>query len=122
LRGKPAQTGEQIMALADPDDSEMLIRIPVDGMITLDQDTPVRFFLNVSPLNSRKAKIETISYQATADHDGLLTYKVRARFDEGGKHPRVGWTGSAKAYGDRTLFAFNILRRPIVTIRRKLGI
>ena len=122
LRGKPVLIGEQIMQLADPDDSELLIRIPVDGMIVLDQAAPVSFFLNVSPLGSQEAKIESIGYQATADHDGLLTYKVRAGFDGSKQHPRVGWTGSAKAYGDETYFIFNILRRPVVTLRRKLGI
>lgn len=122
LRGRPVQAGEQIMLMSDPADSELLIRIPVDGMIVLDTSQPVNYFLNVAPLGSQAAEIDSIGYQATPDHDGLLTYKVRARFQEGVQHPRLGSTGSAKAYGDKTLLVFNIFRRPIVTIRRKLGI
>lgn len=122
LRGKPVQAGEQIMLMSDPADSELLIRIPVDGMIALDQKMPVNYFLNVSPLGSQTAEIESIGYQASPDHDGLLTYKVRARFQQTEQHPRLGSTGAAKAYGDETILLFNIFRRPIVTIRRKLGI
>jgi biotin carboxyl carrier protein len=122
LRGKPVQAGEQIMLMSDPSDSELLVRIPVDGMITLDPAASVDYFLNISPLASQHAKIESVSYQATPDHDGLLTYKVRAKFEAGETPPRLGSSGSAKAYGDKTMLIFNVIRRPLVTVRRKLGI
>jgi hypothetical protein len=122
LRGKPAQTGQQIMLLADPDDSELLIRIPVESMIRIDETVPASFFLNVSPLGFNDAHYESIGYQATPDPDGLLTYKVRARFDGEGHKPRIGWTGTGKVYGKRTILLFNILRRPLVTLRHKIGI
>ena len=122
LRGKPARTGEQIMLLADPQDSELLIRIPVESMIEIDQSVPATFFLNVMPLGFRDASYDSIGYQATPDPDGLLTYKVRARFDKDGPIPRVGWTGTGKVYGHRAIMAYNIFRRPLVTLRRKLGV
>ena len=122
LRGKPVRTGEQIMLLADPQDSELLIRIPVEAMIQINEDVPATFFLNVSPLGFRDAKYDSISYQASLDPDGLLTYKVRARFDKDGTVPRVGWTGTGKVYGHRTIMAYNVFRRPLVTLRRKLGV
>lgn len=121
LRGKPVQTGEQIMLLADPADSQLLIRVPVDSMIEIDESVPARFFLNVMPLGFREAIYESIGYQASPDPDGLLTYKVRAGFEAGAAPPRIGWTGSGKIYGQRTIMAFNILRRPLVTLRRKIG-
>ena len=122
LRGRPAHTGEQIMLLADPQDSELLIRIPVEAMIKINEKVPATFFLNVMPLGFRDAEYESIGYQATLDPDGLLTYKIRARFDKEGPMPRVGWTGTGKVYGHRTIMAYNIFRRPLVTLRRKLGV
>lgn len=122
LRGKPVQTGEQIMLLADPAAAELMVRIPIDGMIELDSEVPVSFYLNVTPLVSQQAQVETVSYQASMDHDGLMTYKMRARFEEGESVPRIGSTGTAKAYGEKTLFGINVLRRPLVTLRRHLGI
>lgn len=122
LRGKPVQTGEQIMFLADPEDSELLIRVPVKSMIKVNSDIPAKFFLNVSPLEASYVSYETIGYQATMDPDGLMTYKIRAKFDDMDKTPRIGWTGTARVYGGHTILGFNILRRPLVTLRRKLGI
>jgi hypothetical protein len=122
LRGKPVQTGEQIMLLADPGDTELLVRIPVDSMIELDTEVPVSFYLNVTPLVSQQATVETVSYQASMDHDGLMTYKMRAHFSENETAPRIGSTGTAKAYGEKTLFGINVLRRPLVTLRRHLGV
>jgi len=122
LRGKPARTGEQIMLLADPQDSELLIRLPVEAMIEINQDVPATFFLNAQPLGFRDATYEDIGYQATQDPDGLMTYKIRAAFDKEGPMPRVGWTGTGKVYGNWTIMAYNIFRRPLVTLRRKLGV
>lgn len=122
LRGRPVQTGEQIMMLADPRESELLIRIPVSSIIEINKDVPAKFYLNVTPLGSREATYTSIGYQATPDPDGLMTYKLRATFKDGEELPRIGWTGTAKVYGDHTILAFNILRRPIVTLRRKLGL
>ncbi len=122
LRGKPVQTGEQVMQLANPDDSELLIRLPVSSIIKINKDVPARFFLNVTPFNSRKVNYDSIGYQATMDNDGLLTYKIRGDFIDKEDDIRIGWTGTAKVYGDRTLLIINILRRPITTLRRKLGI
>lgn len=122
LQGQPVHTGEQIMLLADPQDSELLIRVPVDSMIEINESIPARFFLNVTPLGSRRATYESIGYQATPDPDSLMTYKIRARFTGNGTAPRIGSTGTGKVYGDRTILVFNILRRPIITLRRKLGL
>ncbi len=123
LRGKPVQTGEQIMLLADPQDSELLIRVPVDAMIEIDESISARFFLNISPLGFKDARYQSIGYQATPDPDGLLTYKVRAKFDSniGEENPRIGLTGTGKVYGKKTILVFNVLRRPLVTLRQKMG-
>ncbi len=122
LRGKPVQTGEQIMQLADPKDNELLIRMPVGAMIKIDEEIPARFFLNVNPLNSKEVRYDSIGYQATMDTGGLLTYKIRGKFIDPEEDIRIGWTGTGKVYGERTILGINILRRPITTLRRKLGI
>jgi hypothetical protein len=122
LRGKPVQTGEQIMQLADPKDRELLIRLPVGSMIKINKEVPARFFLNVTPLNSKEISYDSIGYQATMDTGGLLTYKIRGKFIDPEDDIRIGWTGTGKVYGERTVLGVNILRRPITTLRRKLGI
>ncbi len=122
LTGRPARTGEQVMLLARPRDTELLIRVPVDAMIDVNTDIPTNFFLNVSPLSSRAAQIETISYQPGPDSDGMLSYRIRAQFTDKENMPRVGWTGTAKVYGETSFMLFNVLRRPLIALRRKLGV
>ncbi len=122
LTGKPVQTGEQVMQLANLTDSELMIRMPVSSMIKIDENIPAKFFLNVNPFDSQEATYENIGYQATMDGGGLMTYKIRGRFVETDQNLRIGWTGTGKVYGERTILAVNILRRPITTLRRKLGL
>lgn len=122
LKGKPARTGQQVMLLARPNDTELVIRIPVDSMIDISTEQPAKFFLNVTPLSSREAKIGAISYQPSADADGVMSYKVRAQFTDAENLPRVGWTGTAKVYGASSIMLFNVMRRPLIALRRALGV
>lgn len=121
LIGKPIATGEAIMQVADPARAVLLIRVPVEAMLAVDNTAPVRFSMNVSPLSGHRAVIESIGYQASADADGLLTYKVRAALPEG-YAPRIGWKGSAKIYGDWSILAYAVLRRPLISLRNITGL
>lgn len=122
LQGKPLQTGDTIMTIADPLQSELLIRVPADAMIPLKTNTDIRFFLNVAPLQGYDAAIKSIGYQASADPDGLLSYKIYARLDETVQNIRIGWKGTAKIYGDRVIFGYALLRRPLVMLRNLFGV
>lgn len=120
LRGKPVRTGDKIMMIADPEDYEVLVRIPAESMVPIDRDSKAVLFLGVSPLASHKIKIENIGYQAGPDADGLLTYKVVAGMDD--KDMRIGWKGTAKIKGDWTVLSYAILHRPILSMRNLMGI
>lgn len=122
LKGKPVQTGEQVMQLANLKDRELIIRMPINSMIRINQDIPAKFFLNVNPFSSQEIEYESVGYQATPDAGGLLTYKIRGNFTDPNNEARIGWTGTGKIYGERTILGINLLRRPITTLRRKLGI
>lgn len=122
LVGKPVRAGDTIMMLADPEDTEILIKIPVQNIIDINFDKPVRFFLNVAPLKRHKAAIYNTSYRPTAEPDGSLSYKARAKILSDEDVGRIGLTGSAKVYGDRTIMIFNILRRPFIAFRTFLGV
>lgn len=122
LQGKPVRMGQKVMMIADPKESELLIRVPVEAMIPLSSDARVKFFLNVSPLKGRKAKIRSIGYQASQDADGLLTYKIHAHLDEDIKDVRIGWKGTGKIYGERVIFGYALLRRPLASLRELLGV
>jgi hypothetical protein len=120
VEGKPLSTGEKIMLVADPSQSELLIRIPVDALIPMNAKSAVSFHLNVSPLFGRSATITSIGYQASPDPDGILTYKVRAAFS-GADKIRIGWKGSASIKGDWSILSYVVLRRPLIALRNLAG-
>ena len=119
-QGKPVVTGESIMEIAAPGDIDLLVRIPVDNLIPLSQTMTVKFFPNVTPLQSMPGHIKTVGYQASADADGLLTYKVRVSLQEQAGM-RIGWKGTAKIKGGWTVLSYTVLRRPLVALRKMGG-
>lgn len=121
LEGKPARMGEVLMMVADPLDSELLIRVPVESLIPVEKSSQIRFYLNVSPFSGRQAVLKTIGYQASPDPDGLLTYKLRAEVkDKEGL--RIGWQGTAKIKGEWTILSYALLRRPLIVFRHLTGV
>lgn len=121
LEGRPLATGEEILRIADPSDAELLVRVPVDAMVPVSDSAPVRFFMNVAPLSGYDAAIKTMSFRASPDPDGLLTYKIRATLPDE-YTPRIGWRGSAKIYGEWTVFGYILIRRPLIALRNITGI
>lgn len=120
LIGRPVRAGDVIMTIARPEDVELLVRIPVESMINLDWDADVRFFLNSAPLKSLGASLYNVSYKPSADPDGLMSYKARAKITDLDQIERIGLTGTAKLYGGRTVMIVNLLRRPFIAVRNLL--
>lgn len=122
LIGQPVQAGTRVMTLADASDLELLVRIPSSSMIDLSRADDVNFFLNVDPLKTHSALISSVSYMASPDDDGLLSYKARANINNPEDIPRIGLSGTAKLYGENTILLFNLFRRPLIAIRNLLGL
>ena len=121
LEGSPFSTGQKIMSIADPKEIELLIRVPIAAMLNLSNATDIKFFLNTAPLNTINATIKSVGYKASSDPDGLMTYKIR------GKIPlnhdlRIGWKGIAKIHTHRTILAYAIFRRPLISLRKMIGL
>ena len=121
LEGKPARMGEVLMMIADPLESELLIRVPVESLIPVEKSAQVRFYLNVSPFSGREAVLTSLGYQASQDPDGLLTYKFRAEI-KNRVGLRIGWQGTAKIKGEWTVLSYALLRRPLIAFRHLAGI
>ena len=119
LTGKPVQTGERLMQIADPSQAELRIELPVGDAIALQPGAEVALFLDSDPLNRHEAQLERSAYEAQTTAAGQLAYRLDARFVE--TPPRVGLRGTAKLFGDRAPLAYYLLRRPLAAARQSLG-
>lgn len=120
LTGKPVQTGERLMQIADPRQAELRIELPVGDAIALEPGAEVALFLDSDPLNRHQAQLERSAYEAQSTAAGQLAYRLDARFT--GAPPRIGLRGTAKLFGDRAPLAYYLLRRPLAAARQSLGL
>lgn len=118
--GRPVAVGERIMTLADESATELLLWLPVREAIALESGAEVRAFLNVDPTRTLRARVRQASYTATPSPEDILAYPVRAGF-EGEGSPRIGLKATAKVYGTRAPLIYDLLRRPIASLRRWTG-
>ena len=120
--GKPVQTGERIVLLADPAGAGILVWLPVADAINLEAGAEIRVFLHVAPLQPLTASLTQTSYQATPSPDGIAAYRIRGRFQGDAGIARIGLKGTAKVYGERWPLAYLVFRRPLATLREWTGL
>ncbi|MDO7900121.1 efflux RND transporter periplasmic adaptor subunit [Pseudomonas citrulli] len=118
--GKPVQTGERLMEIADPNQAELRIELAVGDAIALEPGAQVALFLDSDPLQRHLAWLERSAYEAQPTAAGQLAYRLDARFD--GTAPRIGLRGTAKVFGDRAPLALYLLRRPLAGLRQSVGL
>jgi multidrug resistance efflux pump len=120
--GKPVAVGQRIMELADPQQLEVRIDLPVEDAIVLREGAAVKLFLNADPFSSAPATVSHASYHAEVLPNNTLAYRLTAQLEQGSSEFRIGWQGTAKIYGERvTLFTY-LFRRPISTVRPWIGL
>ncbi|RCL21027.1 HlyD family secretion protein [Pseudomonas sp. AFG_SD02_1510_Pfu_092] len=117
--GKPVQTGERLLQLADPAKAELRIELPVGDAIALQPGAQVALFLDSDPLHRHLAQLERAAYEAQVSAAGQLAYRLDAAFVEA--PPRIGLRGTAKLYGERAPLVYYLLRRPLAALRQGLG-
>ncbi|MGA4634986.1 efflux RND transporter periplasmic adaptor subunit [Pseudomonas solani] len=119
MTGRPVQTGERLMQIADPAQAELRIELPVGDAIALQPGAEVALFLDSDPLNRHDGRLERSAYEAQTTAAGQLAYRLDAAFVEA--PPRIGLRGTAKLFGDRAPLAYYLLRRPLAALRQSLG-
>lgn len=119
--GRPVAIGERLIEIADPDQAELEIWLPVSDAITLKPGARVDFFLNVAPDAPLRASLRQASYEATQSSSGLLGYRLKAKLADGVRVPRIGLKGTAKVYGDQVTLFYYLLRRPLAAARQFVG-
>lgn len=123
-KGRPVQVGERILLVADPQQIEFKVMLPVKDSIALTLDAEVRVFLDSDPLRAWSARLSQAGYEPQMTPDQQYAYRLLAQLnnsDAGAVLPRIGLRGTAKVYGDSVSLFFYLFRRPITSVRQWLG-
>jgi len=121
--GKPVQTGQRILEIADPQQVQLRVTLPVKDAIAVTPDAEVKVFLDVDPLHPLNARVAHASYRAEVQPDEVLAYRIDAELDNPHKSPvRIGWQGTAKIFGPRVPLFYYLFRRPIAAARQFFGV
>ncbi|QCP50823.1 HlyD family efflux transporter periplasmic adaptor subunit [Trinickia violacea] len=119
--GKAVSVGEKVMLLADPANVELTVYLPVADDIDVKPGATLTLYPKSSPLSAYDARIDTVAYRAEPTPDGVLAYRVKAAFTDGGARPVLGVMGTARIHGRWVPLAYYVLRRPLTTARQWLG-
>lgn len=120
--GRPVQTGERIVLLADPNKVQIAIDLPVDDALNMEPGAPVKLYLNVTPLGALDGKLAQASYEPALTAEGVVAYQLKAELAPGEPVPRIGLKGTAKIYGNWAPLIYHVLRKPLAVLRRTLGV
>lgn len=120
--GRPLVTGERIAMVANPARASLTLHLPAEDAIDIEPGSKVRFYQNISPLDSLEAHVTETGYETQNTVDAGLAYVLRAEFETGAEPPRLGLRGTAKIYGHYVPLGYYLLRRPLGALRRMLGV
>jgi hypothetical protein len=120
--GKPVQTGERVMQLANPKDAGLLVWLPVHEAINLEVGAPIRLFLHVDPLNPLSASLLQTSFQPLMSPEGVSSYRIKGKFTNDTGKPRIGMRGTARISGKWATLGYYFFRRPVTSIREWSGL
>ena len=120
--GRPVQTGERVMQLANPQDTGVLVWLSASDALNLEAGAPVRLFLHTQPLSPLGAEVYQTSYQTVQSPEGVAAYRLFGRFDKDVSPQRIGLRGTARISGDWAMLGYYLLRRPIAAVREWTGL
>lgn len=121
--GRPVQTGEQIMKIADPGKVEFTIQVPVADAIVLNKNARVKYFMDSAPLDPKEGVVRHASFEASEQPGDVLAYTVTADIVDKKELEtlRLGGQGTAQLYGDEVPLYLYLFRRPISALRQYIG-
>lgn len=120
-QGKAIAVGERVLTLADPAKVELSIALPVADAFDLAPGASITLYPNGSLFTSYDGTLTNAAYRAEPTPDGVLAYRLKARFASADLPPRLGLMGMAKVRGNWAPLAYYLLRRPLAATRQWLG-
>jgi multidrug resistance efflux pump len=123
LIGRPVQTGQRLMEIADTSRIRIRAQAPVDDAMALKQGARLKLFPDADPLNPVETTVSETAHQARQTENGSLAFRVDADIPATAVDQlRIGHRGTAQIFGERTSLGFFLFRRPLSALRQKVGL
>ncbi|MBF0186444.1 MAG: HlyD family efflux transporter periplasmic adaptor subunit [Magnetococcales bacterium] len=120
-QGRPVVTGQRILMIADPSDTEISITLPLENAIPLPDAAPVTLHLSSDPSRSHAGRLRYRGFQPVVQPEGFAAYPLKARFVDHTSRPRLGLRGTVTIQGEKIPLFYYLFRRPVSAFRRLTG-
>ncbi|MGL4637892.1 MAG: efflux RND transporter periplasmic adaptor subunit [Beijerinckiaceae bacterium] len=122
LIGRPVNTGQRVMELADPARTQFRFQVPADDALVLKEGAVARVFMDSDPLNPMAVTITRASPMVKQNDSGGLAFRADAVLQDKAAMPALGHRGTAQISGDKVSLAFYLFRRPLAALRQRTGL
>ncbi len=120
--GRPVRVGEKILSIADPGRARLEIRIAVEDVLVVAPGAAVDLFLAIAPSRPVQAILTSVSYDVRQVAGAMPAFIGEAELVDSTSVPRLGLTGTARITGGRAPLGYFLLRKPLASLRRLLGV
>ncbi len=114
--GKPVQTGERVVRMADPSDVELEVWVNLADAVPMQPGDEVKLFMSANPLHALQAKVRWVGHEAQPRPDGSFAYRVRAELTARSAFS-VGAKGTARLSAGTVSLAYWLFRKPLSVLR-----
>lgn len=123
LLGRPVQTGQRLMEIADPNKLRIRVQVAVEDALAIRTGSEGKVFLDADPLHPLVITVAETAHQARLLENNALAFRVDADVAAADlPRLRVGHRGTAQLAGDEVSLGLYLFRRPITWLRQKVGI
>ncbi|WGL18450.1 biotin/lipoyl-binding protein [Microbulbifer bruguierae] len=120
--GRRIRAGEKVMEIVKPDARQIQIDLPTVDAIGLPQQARTVFYAESNPLAPIEGQLHYHSLLTSEGENLPASYRLLATIDEDQPQIPINTRGHARLYGARVPLIYYLLRRPLATARRWIGV
>ncbi|MFV8783974.1 efflux RND transporter periplasmic adaptor subunit [Microbulbifer sp. SA54] len=120
--GRRIQAGEKVMEIVQPEARQIQIDLPTLDAITLPENARTVFYATSDPLAPIEGHLAYHSLLTTEGENLPASYRLLATIQRDQPQIRINTRGHARIYGARVPLIYYLLRRPLASARRWIGV
>lgn len=120
--GRRIRAGEKVMEIVQPAARQIQIDLPTNDAITLPQSAPAVFYAESDPLSPIEGELHYHSLLTSEGENLPASYRLLATIQQDQPQVRINTRGHARVYGARVPLIYYLLRRPLASARRWIGV